>query len=643
MPTNTLEAKITADIKGLQKGLSEAGKLQSSYANKIKQTQKDIADNIAITNRYEKALEQLSKEYRGGVVSQKQYQKQLERIQRDEKETIVETSKLRKELLRLKREQKDLGGLSTPFRNVKKETANATPTIIEFSRVIQDAPFGIQGVANNIQQLTTNFGFLRRSAGGTIPALKTLASSFIGTGGLVFAVSTITSLLVAFDGQLSASAIKAKKLDDRVQDLNDTFQSELDLNKEQEKSLELQGKSVEGILGTRKELITAQLQSLQGLIKQQAELLKIQQIENQSTSNWEALVLIFKDAFNSIKAILKITADLSLNVFKRVVEGAEAFGKSLKGSAVPGVSFISETLGSINEKLEEKQKLNKVSEKDQRKENALQRKLNELLKQELELQNNILEINKKQSERRGKATGLGTGLKPVGVADLDIDNKAPELVIPPVDNSQFISSLENSLERTKVFTNALGSAFNSLAGVISNALATGNAIVDAFVGSIVNSLSGLISQFIANQIQLSILGKTQIAGEQAKANASGITIATQAASALGPFGIAALPGLIASTAGLINASFAPLYAFAGGGIVPGGSFNGDKVPAFVNSGEMILNNRQQGNLFRALNGNIGLLQNNINSGGFVAETVVRGQDLYILMQRASKKNNRYGG
>lgn len=42
--------------------------------------------------------------------------------------------------------------------------------------------------------------------------------------------------------------------------------------------------------------------------------------------------------------------------------------------------------------------------------------------------------------------------------------------------------------------------------------------------------------------------------------------------------------------------------FAGGGIVPGTSTSGDKVPAMVNSGEMILNRNQQAQLFAQANG-----------------------------------------
>lgn len=74
---------------------------------------------------------------------------------------------------------------------------------------------------------------------------------------------------------------------------------------------------------------------------------------------------------------------------------------------------------------------------------------------------------------------------------------------------------------------------------------------------------------------------------------------------------------MAATGTALLASIASIPKFAEGGIVGGGSFAGDKVLARVNSGEMILNRTQQGNLFNILNGQ-----------GNQVEFVLRGSDLY---------------
>jgi len=91
------------------------------------------------------------------------------------------------------------------FTRAGKGAVNATPALQEFSRVIQDAPFGIQGVANNVQQLTANFGNLSRSAGGTLPALRAMLGALSGPTGILLAVSTVTSLLVVFGDELFRS------------------------------------------------------------------------------------------------------------------------------------------------------------------------------------------------------------------------------------------------------------------------------------------------------------------------------------------------------------------------------------------------------------------------------------------------------
>lgn len=113
------------------------------------------------------------------------------------------------------------------FQKAGKGAANATPTLLEFNRVIQDAPFGIQGVANNIQQLTGNFQNLSKQAGGTGAAIRLLLKEFIGPAGILFAVSAITSLLVTYGDRLFQTSSKTKELTDATKSFAGSARAEI--------------------------------------------------------------------------------------------------------------------------------------------------------------------------------------------------------------------------------------------------------------------------------------------------------------------------------------------------------------------------------------------------------------------------------
>lgn len=103
-------------------------------------------------------------------------------------------------------------------KQLNKEVRGTTPALTSLSQVIQDAPFGIRGVANNITQLTSQFGHLQKNAGGTVAALKAMASSFVGPAGILFAVSAVTSILVSFGDQLFKSKEATDKLAEATKD-----------------------------------------------------------------------------------------------------------------------------------------------------------------------------------------------------------------------------------------------------------------------------------------------------------------------------------------------------------------------------------------------------------------------------------------
>lgn len=107
---------------------------------------------------------------------------------------------------------------------------------------------------------------------------------------------------------------------------------------------------------------------------------------------------------------------------------------------------------------------------------------------------------------------------------------------------------------------------------------------------------------------------------------------SDAAKKLGWFGwiAASLSGL-----GIVASTISQLKGYNTGGIIEGNSIHGDKVLARVNSGEMVLNKRQQSNLFRQLNN---ATYNNNAVGNNVVFTI-HGADLIGAIDNYNSKMN----
>lgn len=97
------------------------------------------------------------------------------------------------------------------------------------------------------------------------------------------------------------------------------------------------------------------------------------------------------------------------------------------------------------------------------------------------------------------------------------------------------------------------------------------------------------------------------------------------------FGIAAgfVSSMMAAMAAQTAAS-AAIAAFADGGIISGSTYHGDSILARVNAGEMILNQKQQANLFRALD-------SGATGGTVIPDIKIKGSDLYIAFKNYNKR------
>ena len=103
----------------------------------------------------------------------------------------------------VKQFQNEVAKTGKALPQLTKNVAGANIALTNFGRVIQDAPFGIIGIANNIDPLISSFQNLKNQTGSTGGALKALLAGLTGPAGIAIGVSAVTSALITFGPQIA--------------------------------------------------------------------------------------------------------------------------------------------------------------------------------------------------------------------------------------------------------------------------------------------------------------------------------------------------------------------------------------------------------------------------------------------------------
>jgi hypothetical protein len=104
-------------------------------------------------------------------------------------------------------------------QQANKLSGSANMVGMEFARIIQDAPYGMVGIGNNIQQLSTNFGQLRAQAGSTGGAMKAALAGLISPMSLVtIGISAITAGWVLYEKWQQKAAKATEETVNKVQE-----------------------------------------------------------------------------------------------------------------------------------------------------------------------------------------------------------------------------------------------------------------------------------------------------------------------------------------------------------------------------------------------------------------------------------------
>ena len=277
----------------------------------------------------------------------------------------------------------------------------------------------------------------------------------------------------------------------------------------------------------------------------------------------------------------------------------------------------SEKIGQIRQEIDELQKeLEKAKAKTGQglftNEGSQKDLSNKISKKKAELEVAVVgsdeykEIIKEIQELQGKKT------------QIDIQVEADSLT--PAEKK--LKKLKKASEGTTETFQAMGSMFSSIGQMSDDETAAIMQGLASITGSIAEAVPAIMSLVGAKSAEAIANGLAESSKVKFPANIPAIatTIAT----------IMSVIGTIASVAG----------SFAEGGIISGGSQLGDQMVAKVNSGEMIINGKQQQNLWKAIStGNLG---GNTENHVSVSNVRVKGSDLYLALKNYSKVKSKSG-
>ena len=255
------------------------------------------------------------------------------------------------------------------------------------------------------------------------------------------------------------------------------------------------------------------------------------------------------------------------------------------------------------------------------------------------IETQISDLSKKLKSATDEATrqGIRTAIEKINKEKYNIELEATLGRLKPMEGDKFGVSAKG-----RNATEDIKSGYISVKGVSSDAIKSNYDYADSLgaIGNMMSSVSQLTNEgaaswlsYASNIIQAVGQALPQLSALATK-NAS--VAATGAAASVSS--IPVVGWVMAGTAvASVIAAMANIPKFANGGIVPGNLYSGDRVPAMVNSGEMILNRSQQGRLFDILNSKGGVNGKDVRVTG---EVVVSGEQMKILLDNTNRKLRR---
>lgn len=390
------------------------------------------------------------------------------------------------------------------------------------------------------------------------------------------------NLLRQRKGTLDENRIKA--INTQLEDLDNTYREAIIVNAMLNKSTD---------------------EELQNIATMGAEYMKLNSSLASVSREYNETANEFNNANKAVKGFVRV---LSLEGYKTYTGEKTNGGEKKKPDKI---EFKEGSIGYLEEQISKKRLKFRMAVDDESRA-KVQEEIDSLVKQKHYIELGLeLKYSKGVSDQHSEIKKIQKDFKEMSRTP-DFKAKKGEWK-PPITREDIKSNedFEKSL-------NAIGNAFGSMSSMADGA--TGSIL--SYFGNLMNSIATAIPAITA-------LTTTK----KAEATANTEAAATGAASSVASIPFVG-PALAVAAIASVLAALATIPKFADGGIVGGSSFFGDNMIARVNSGEMILNQSQQGKLFDMINS--GGSSNRITVDG---EARVSGKAMYITIRNYMKANN----
>ena len=470
---------------------------------------------------------------------------------------------------------KSSASASKGINKLGKSAINGSSAMTAFSRTVQDAPFGIMGVSNNITNLTEQFGYLKNKTGSAGGALKAMLRDLKGFGGITLVISLVTSALLMFGDGLFKAKDKAKELKEEQEKLTKALKDYEDQLDEVNKSRLIGGRAAASELTSLTLLRNQTLNTTRALDHRNKALKELQKL--------------YPSYFKHLSTDIKDQRELGF-AFEKLESKIKDHNKAKAAQGLMSKNQRALTILEIRRE-EELAKLRKIDPKD----SSARTLASEAFEKTLKEVNKLLEENVRLSKIvrnaggvvpldfsveddtviRNKVKALELPIQQGLVGLKDLLSKNTLEIIPSVKAHNIISDedmqiLQDKLSMitsiTQIASNSIGQSFNQMTSGIKNNLTEQLGAMGSFLGIFVDFLSQMLQaqlqQFITEKalsakslaIDSAFTAK-KVALDKVKATSNAIVAASNTAAASGPGSAFLLPLLIGGAIAAIGSAF----------------------------------------------------------------------------------------